>query len=365
MLAGPATASAALPVPGRHYPAPLPGAEGPAIAMTTQPTISLPQGVRDILPEEARRFGVVESAVLSVFESHGFERIITPLLEYVDVLSLGLGGGLRERVLKFIDPSTGQVVAIRPDITPQIARMVATRMRDAELPLKLCYNESVLRYQGLRDGKSREVLQLGAEFISEEANAEADAEMVITAIEGMKAAGVTDFKIDIGDVGFIKAILERLGLEADAVRSIKEAVAIKDTSALEQILDETGAKIDAKDREVLVSLTTFYGEEEVIEKASAMTDDATARASLDNLSRILDIVAGAGYKDYVTIDLGEVRGIDYYTGIIFEGFAAGIGKPILRGGRYDTLLEKYGYAKAAVGFAFDVEHLVAALDRFR
>jgi ATP phosphoribosyltransferase regulatory subunit len=332
--------------------------------MKSPPTISLPQGVRDILPEEARKIALVESAILSVFEAHGFEKIITPLLEYVDVLTLGLGTSLRERVLKFIDPSTGQVVAIRPDITPQIARMVATRMKDAPLPLKLCYNESVLRYQGRRDGKSREVLQVGAEFISGEKSPEADAEMIVTAIEGLKAIGLSDFKIDIGDVGFIKVLLARLDLDARDTELIKEAVAIKDTSGLDAVLEALGSGVSDEDKRTLKNLTTFYGEEEVIEKASTMTADPDALASLANLAKILDIVAESGFKDYVTIDLGEVRGIDYYTGIIFEGFVAGVGKPILRGGRYDTLLDKYGSSHAAVGFAFDVEHLVAALDRF-
>src|SRR3990172_563761 len=126
--------------------------------MIIQPTISLPQGVRDILPEESKKIGAVETGILAVFERYGFKKVITPLLEYVEILSLGMGENLKDRVLKFIDPSTGRVVAIRPDITPQIARVVATRMRDYELPLKLCYNENVIRYEDLRGGKSREVL---------------------------------------------------------------------------------------------------------------------------------------------------------------------------------------------------------------
>ncbi|MBI5642666.1 MAG: ATP phosphoribosyltransferase regulatory subunit [Deltaproteobacteria bacterium] len=331
--------------------------------MIIQPTISLPQGVRDILPEESKKIGAVESGILSVFERYGFKKVITPLLEYVEVLSLGMGENLKERVLKFIDPSTGRVVAIRPDITPQIARVVATRMRDYPLPLKLCYNENVLRYQEVNDGKSREVLQMGAEYISSAATPQADAEIIIIAIEALREIGLKSFKIDIGDVGFLRTVLERLNVSEPERKLIKDAIAIKDTSGLEIILDELGGKVKKDDRLLLLNLTTFYGEEEVIEKARSFSRDAASLNALHNLQEIVDIITEKGLKDSVTIDLGEVRGFDYYTGVIFEGFASGVGKPILSGGRYDSLFARYGYPAAATGFAFDVEHIVSALDR--
>ncbi|MBI1912898.1 MAG: ATP phosphoribosyltransferase regulatory subunit [Deltaproteobacteria bacterium] len=331
--------------------------------MINSPTISLPQGVRDILPEESKKIGKVESGILAIFEKYGFKKVITPLLEYVEVLSLGMGENLKDRVLKFIDPSTGRVVAIRPDITPQIARVVATRMRDYPLPLKLCYNENVLRYQEPRDGKSREVLQIGAEYISAKASPEADAEMIIMGIEALRSMGLKNFKIDIGDVGFLRSILEKLPVSEQEKDLIKEAIAIKDTSGLEEILNNSTKQVDKADRGLLLNLTTFYGEEEVIKKAATFTKDKATQGNLDYLQNVVNIITEKGLKDSVTIDLGEVRGFDYYTGIIFEGFASGIGKPILGGGRYDTLLERYGYPCAATGFAFDVENIVAALDR--
>jgi ATP phosphoribosyltransferase regulatory subunit len=331
--------------------------------MKINTAISLPQGVRDILPEESRKISAVEAGILREFERYGFQKVITPLLEYVDVLSLGVGENLRERVLKFIDPSTGRVVALRPDITPQIARVVATRMRDYELPLRLCYNENVLRYEEPKEGKSREVLQIGAEYISSSASPEADAEMITMAIESLKGLGLESFKIDIGDVGFLRSILEKLPVEPAERTLIKEAIAIKDTSGLEDILKDLGTKVSGEDRKILLNLTTLYGEEEVIKKASAFSVGPETRSSIENLRKIIDIIAKKGHKDFVTIDLGEVRGFDYYTGIIFEGFASGVGKPILSGGRYDTLMEKYGYRAAATGFAFDVEHIVSALER--
>ncbi|MBI5971558.1 MAG: ATP phosphoribosyltransferase regulatory subunit, partial [Deltaproteobacteria bacterium] len=333
--------------------------------MSTPLVISLPQGVRDILPEESGRITAVESAILSVFARFGYQKVITPLLEYMDSLALGMGGDLNERVMKFIDPATGKVVAIRPDITPQIARIAATKMKDYPLPLKLCYNANVLRGVEKGGGAKSELLQIGAELITARPSPEADAEMIIMAIESLMAAGVKAFKIDVGDVGFLKGVLDRLDVGAAGRKTIMALIAAKDSSGLEAAIDEIDVKkkIKPSDRKLLVNLTTFYGEDEVIEKARGLVTDPALCAGLDRMHNVLDIISKKGYKSSVTIDLGEVRGIDYYTGIIFEGFASGAGRPIMSGGRYDTLLEKYGYTAAATGFAFDVENIVASLAR--
>ncbi len=321
--------------------------------------ISLPQGVRDILPEEAREIEAIERQILPVFEGHGFARLITPALEYLDVLSLGMGAELNEQAVRFIDPASGRIIAIRPDITAQIARVVASHMRDYELPLKLSYNANVLRYVGGRTGRSLELRQIGAELISKEQSAEADAAMICMAIEAMEAAGLGAFKIDIGDVGFLKSILADIELAGTEEARIKKAIARKDAPGLEAVLN-TCKGVNAEQGQVLLNLTTLYGEEEVMAKAEVGLGTGAALGVLENLKKVWTIIAEKGYKDSVTFDLGEVRGFDYYTGIIFEGFAGGVGKAILSGGRYDNLLEKYGYNCAATGFAFDVEATVAA-----
>ena len=322
--------------------------------------ISLPQGVRDILPEEAREIEAIESSILPVFAANGFKRVITPALEYLDVLSLGMGAELNEQAVRFIDPASGRIIAIRPDITAQIARIVASHMKDYELPLKLSYNANVLRYVGGRTGRSLELRQIGAEFISKEPSPETDATMICMAIEAMKAAGLGAFKIDIGDVGFLRSILAETDLTDTEEARIKKAIGRKDAPGLEAVLD-TCKGITAEQNRVLLNLTTLYGEEEVMDKAAAGLGTGAALNVLENLKKVWAIIAERGYKGSVTFDLGEVRGFDYYTGIIFEGFAGGIGKAILSGGRYDNLLEKYGYNCAATGFAFDVEATVAAL----
>ncbi len=331
--------------------------------MKTRNVISLPQGVRDILPDEAQKIEKVTTAIGSLFREYGFQKIITPLLEYEDTLALGMGGNLMERVLKFIDPFTGRVLAMRPDITPQVARLVATRMRNHPLPLRLYYNDNAIRYVGFGRTKLRQIPQIGAEFISEEASPEADAEMIIMAIEALKAVGLEDFKIDMGDVSFLKNILAALGVAKSLQAGIKDAVALKDASGLGEILNDAGAGISDEDKKTLLEIPGLYGGEEVIEKARALVSDSSALAVLSNLEEVLAIIRKRGLADLVTIDLGEARGFDYYTGIIFEGFAMGFGKPLLSGGRYDHLLERYGSKPiAATGFAFETENVVAAID---
>ncbi len=331
--------------------------------MKTHKIISLPQGVRDILPEEALKIERATTAIGSLFLKYGFQKIITPLLEYEDTLSLGMGGNLMERVLKFIDPFTGRVLAIRPDITPQVARLVATRMRDHPLPLKLYYNDNAIRYVGFGRTKLRQIPQIGAEYISQEASPEADAEMIIMAIEALKAVGLTDFKIDMGDVSFLKNILTGLEIEIPLQQGIKEAVALKDSSGLRETLDEAGSNISAEARKTLLEIPTLYGGEEVIKKARSLFTNDAALAVLANLDEVFAIIKDKGLAEIVTIDLGEARGFDYYTGVIFEGFAAGFGKPLLSGGRYDNLIERYGSPPiAATGFAFETENVVAAID---
>ncbi|MEE8185253.1 MAG: ATP phosphoribosyltransferase regulatory subunit [Thermodesulfobacteriota bacterium] len=324
--------------------------------------ISLPQGAKDILPDEAEKIGLAEEIILSTFKRCGFKRIILPLVEYIDVLSLGMGSDLKEKVFKFIEPSTGRVVAISPDITPQVARVVATRMRDIPLPLKLCYNRSVLRLQDTSSGKSKEVLQIGAEYLTEKQTFQRDAEIIIVAIEALKALGLKDFKIDIGDVSFVRGIIDNLSIDEMERKRVKDAIALKDVSALERLLSKLGGKLKKNTRELIMSIPGFFGTEDVVHRAMDMAPAGLTKDALKNLISVLDIIDKKGLKDFITIDLGEIRGFDYYTGIIFEGFAHGVGKAILNGGRYDNLMAKYAYNCSATGFAFDIENLVIAMD---
>ncbi len=324
-------------------------------------SISLPRGVRDILPEEAERIYSVENTIIDVFHRQGFKRVITPLVEYVDVLSRGLDERLKEKLFKFIDPLTGRVVAIRPDITPQIARIVATKMRTEGLPLKLYYNENIFRNSNSDDSSPVELLQIGAEYISDEALPEIDAQMITMAMEILERLGIEEFRIDIGEMGFVKAIMASLDVPQATLELIKDAIAKKDSGTLKEITGEHRDTIGEEREALLLSLTELYGDTTVVDRALECVKDEGLREHLLYVKKVVDIVGSKGFADKITIDLGEVRGFAYYTGIIFECFCGRMGSPVLSGGRYDNLMASYGYDVRSTGFAFDVAGLVTIL----
>lgn len=322
-------------------------------------SISLPKGVRDILPDEAERIYHVESTIVELFHRRGFKRVITPLVEYVEVLSRGLDERLKERLFKFIDPITGRVVAIRPDITPQIARIVATKMRSQGLPLKLYYNENIFRNTGTEDVIPVEFFQIGAEYISSEAQPHIDAEMIVMAMEALERLGLKQFRIDIGNMGFVKGVMDGLGVDGQVAERIKDAIAKKDRDSLEQTIRD--GTIEEHRAELLVLLTELYGDAGVVEIALDRVKQEELTEQLIYVKKVVELIDEAGFGNRVTIDLGEVRGLAYYTGIIFECFCGNMAKPLLRGGRYDNLIASYGYDVKSTGFAFDVAGLVSIL----
>lgn len=323
------------------------------------PNISLPYGVRDILPEEAEKIKGIEGTIISVFEKKRFRRIITPLLEYVDVLHLGLASELKDKILKFVEHISGKIVAIRPDITPQVARMVATRMKDYPLPLKLCYNAKTIRYEDNRSGTPVELRQVGAEYIGDDSS-KADADVISTAIEALKKAKVSDFKIDIGHIGFLKGLMEDINVNKSVEKNIKQFMLIKDSSSLKKILSSVKDKKNSHSKKIIAELPSLFGGREILSYVRPFVNAESARRALDDITQVVEILRKRKLEGYIAIDLGEIRGFDYYTGIIFEGFAKGVGKALLRGGRYNDLLGKYGYPCPATGFAIDIENIVTA-----
>ena len=181
--------------------------------------VPLPKGVADFLPEQAAKIGYIEDRIAAVFKQWGFQRIITPLLEFQDVLALGMGDELKERMFRFEDRHTNRLVAVPPDITPQVARIEATRMRGYPLPHRLCYVGRVLRQAELQSGKSRELRQAGVELIGLE-SPEADAEMIGMAAEVLCSLGFTGFKIDLGQVEFGRGVLAAAGVTGQVRRRL-------------------------------------------------------------------------------------------------------------------------------------------------
>jgi ATP phosphoribosyltransferase regulatory subunit len=320
----------------------------------------LPKGVRDFLPLKAAKVEYLQQQLQQVYTAWGFRPVITPQLEFLDVLERGLGDGLRDRMFRFDDRQSGRMLAFPPDMTPQIARIAATRMSELPLPLRLCYSGRVLRHTEQQAGKDRDIFQSGVELIGLD-SPEADAEMIAMAVEALAAVGAEEFTIDIGQVEFFRGVMDGLPLDPRLAGQVADSILRKDSSELKLLLEKSELK-DSTCEEIL-SLPRLYGGREVLDRAEAAVSNERSRKALDSLAQVLDVLDVYGVLDHVTLDLGELRGLNYHTGITFQGFLSGIGQTVCSGGRYNNLTEKYDFSAPATGFTFSLLHLLFALDK--
>ena len=323
------------------------------------PETDLPKGVRDFLPLKAAKADYLQQQLRQVFTAWSFRPLITPQLEFLDVLERGLGERLRDRSFRFDDRQSGRMLTFPSDMTPQIARIAATRMRELPLPLRLCYSGRVLRHTEQQAGKDRDIFQTGVELIGLD-GPEADAEMIAMAIEALQAVGADEFTIDIGQVDFFRGVMEGLPLEGQLADQVADAILRKDSSELQALLKDVALEPAA--REEVLALPRLFGGREVLERAAKVVRNERSRKALDNLEKVLDVLEIYGVLDHVTVDLGELRGLNYHTGITFQGFLAGVGRAVCSGGRYNNLTAQYGMDAPATGFTFNLLHLMFALE---
>jgi ATP phosphoribosyltransferase regulatory subunit len=326
--------------------------------MTRVPA-QLPKGARIYLPEEAARKRQVETKLLDVFSRWGYREIVTPGFEYQDVLALGTDQALQEQMFKLVDRETGRMLALRADITPQIARIVASRMRDEPKPIRLAYLTNVFRYDEPRISHYREFYQAGVELIGLE-KPEAEVEVLAMTIEGLRALGLSRFQIDVGHPDFFRGLLDEIKADAAHERELREALSRKDLSTLERLVAELAPPAHVAD--ALLALPSLFGEASVLERAAPYARNARAERALANLAEVHRLLRIYGLADSVLVDLGEVRGFDYYSGLHFEAYVADFGASIAGGGRYDAMIGRFGYDCPAVGFAFDIGRTLSVLE---
>jgi len=321
---------------------------------------AVPQGVTDFLPEQAERIDFIENRLNRTFEQWGFRKIITPLLEFEDLLAIGMDESLREKSFRFEDRQSHRMLAIPPDITPQVARIEAMRMSGYPLPHRLYYNGRVLRQVQSQSGRSREIFQAGVELIGLD-SPEADAEMIAMSAGVLRELGFTAFKIDLGQVEFFRGIMAAAAVDAGTAFQLQQFIASKDVSAVRATLEA----LDIPDaiKVEIAALPRMFGGTEVIAKASSTVRNERSNRALDNLAQVVDILAIHGIRDELTIDLGEIRGLAYHSGVTFEGFVSGLGQPVCGGGRYDGLMGRYGRDLPATGFAFNLLGLLQGLEK--
>lgn len=315
----------------------------------------LPRGVKVLSPRAAHRREWVREVLLNTFRAWGFQRVITPTFEYLDILLKGLEEGLEDRLYKLVERETGRLVALRPDFTPQVARIAATVMRDYPRPLRLCYSGGVFRHMPREE--EREIYQVGVELIGLDLP-EADAEMIAMAARALENLGLTGYRISVGHMGLIRELLK--AVPSQAVSGIMEALVRKDRMEMARI----ARGLTSPWQEVVRAFPTLYGGEEVLEKARELLGDhGNFPRHLDYLKTLYSMVEVYGLAHHVVLDLSEIRGFQYHTGMVFEIFVEGLGKKVGGGGRYDFLLARFGKDEPATGFGINVDAVLKALEQ--
>ena len=328
-------------------------------ASSTYERSLVPVGMATILPRATKQVRQLESQLLTQIGRWGYDEIILPTFEYLDVLAPGLEAELLETCYQFIDRTTGRTLLLRPDATAQVARTIAMGLTGNTLPQRLSYRTSVFRYEPEHAGRGREIFQVGAELVGVD-DVTGDYEIISLLIECLHAIGLTSFTIALGHVGFIKGLLLRSGLSPQGQKRAEQATAKKDLPRLEEVLaSERIAKSVAKSIREAPELT---GREEVLERGRVLAaGEPTLLAPLDRLDQLYQLLCAAGHRESLLLDLGEFRGFDYYDGVVFDMFAPGVGAELGGGGRYDHLIGRFGRDLPSTGFALDVDRLFCAV----
>jgi ATP phosphoribosyltransferase regulatory subunit len=318
----------------------------------------LPPGTRDWLPAELRRKRAVESVLRDVFQRWAYDEVQTPNFERFDALEAGLGETVAQKTFVFADKS-GTQIALRPEMTTPVARLVSTRMRDAPLPLRLSYVAPAYRYEDPQEGRMREFTTAGLELIGPE-GVDSDAESLFTAIEALDALGLSDTHFDVNHAAIIDGVLAGLELDANAIARAKHLISGRNIVALRSHLDGTGEP-DAV--EAIVRLAMTRGGDDVLQLAASLCHTDAGLGGIERLRGLLARAAELGFAKRLSVDVSLLRDIEYYTGFIFEGFADELGFALCGGGRYDRLLPRFGLAAGAVGWSLAVERILIALER--
>jgi len=306
---------------------------------------NIPDGTRDILFEEAEMYDEIERKLTNVYESEGFSKIITPAVEYYDTFDHPGRSIQQEEMYKLTD-SRGRLAVLRADNTTPTARVIATKLKNVPLPLKLYYNQNIYRICEGYTGRRSEVFQSGVEFAGA-AGERADIICIVTAVKALRALGL-DFKVEIGHVGYCGALINELGMSAEETLNVREYINSKNIVALNFL------KTDA-DFGKIRRLPALFGGSEIFPKAKELAgDNKDALSALDSVMNMYNILTAAGYGNDILVDLGIAHSMEYYTGIVFRGYIDGVGEPILGGGRYDNLIGNFDYDIPATGFAINM-----------
>lgn len=318
-----------------------------------------PEGVRDLLPETASQKRELEKRIQASFSRWGYGEVSTPAFEYSANFVDEMKAELTDKAYRFLD-ERGRMLVLRPDFTLPLARVVATHLAASPLPLRLCYGGDIYRYAHGQQGKQRVVTQAGVELIGSGC-AGADAEVIALAVDVLQDLGLTEFTFCLGHAGFLEKMLAAYEVAAAERETIKCYFNNKDFVSLKTLVQSLALSGEAKD--AILRVPGLRGGKEVLAEAAKLVPNGAADEPLRLLAEVWEVLTDYGATQFITLDLGLVRMLDYYTGMVFEGYTGGLGYALCGGGRYDQLLGHFGPQWPAVGFAINIDHLLKVLQR--
>ncbi len=325
----------------------------------TKVLLHTPDGVRDIYGRECSDRILVKEKIHDKMKLFGYEDMETPTFEFFDVFAEEINASDARELYKFFDKE-GNTLVLRPDFTPSVARCASKSMLENGTPIRVVYQgKSFLNTSNLQ-GKLKENYDIGVELFNDD-SVYADAEMIALLIESLKSSGLTDFQVSIGDADYYKGICEEAGIDAETESLIREQIVQKNYFAAESIMVERN--IQDKYRNLLVKVSEFIGSDEALDNAEKEVSNKRSLSAIRRLKSLYGVLKEYNCSQYVSFDLGMLSKFNYYTGVIFSAYTYGVGDAIAKGGRYDSLLGKYGKDAPAIGFVIILDDLMSALYR--
>ncbi len=318
--------------------------------------VRLPFGLRDIFPFESSERNAIKRIINSQFRRWGYGEVKTPVMEYTENISIGVGKDWKDKLINFID-ADGSLISLRADMTIPIARLAGMRIKEEQLPVRFCYFSDVFRQPGTQIGDKRVCSQAGLEFIGSKSQIKADAEVLIVLIRIMRDLGLSEFKLGLGHIGFIDGLSDWFGLDKIYKERLKKKIVLKDFVGIEDDLNA----IDKKKTGLFMDLLQPENNIEKISDAVKRIDTKSVSDVFKYLKELTAILEEQDCGRCILFDFSIIRDFDYYTGLLFEVYSPKITEIIGSGGRYDGLIRKFGLDVPATGFAIDIDLVHSAL----
>lgn len=329
--------------------------------MTIKESWLLPEGIDELLPEEATQLECLHRALVDRMRSWGYQLVVPPLVEYLDSLLTGTAKTLDIQTFKLTDQMSGRMLGIRADMTPQVARIAAHKMRGQSDVLRLCYIGSVLHTLPEGQASSRNPIQLGAEIYGH-AGPESDVESIQLMLDLLAVSGaVTSVALDIGHVGIYRGLATYAGLDENQEQELFSALQRKAAAEIATLLEQY--QLTDESRQMLQTLAELNGDYTVLKTAQSQLAKAPqeVQEALDTLISINDMLSRRLPTLAINFDLAELRGYHYHTGVVFAAYKPGSAQAVAAGGRYDDIGEHFGHAQPATGFSMDLKKIATLL----